>query len=163
MTIEARYDYDASFEILYEMLTNEDFLRTKYEGIGSRNVAFQTCEQDGDVFRIEWTREIRASPPAFASNFLSEWNQTEECLEWTRESDGQAYGEYLCKVSGVPGKLEGEFELLADGKTCFEEIIMKASIGIPLVGGKIASLVEADAYTSLEAEFAFTRAHLAEG
>jgi len=162
MTIEARYDYDAKFETLYEMLTNEDFLRAKYEGIGSRNVAFESCQQDGDVFRIEWTREIRANPPAFARKFVGEWNRTVEILEWTLESDGQAFGEYLCKVAGVPGKLEGEFELLADGNVCSEEIVMKASIGIPLLGGRIASLVEADAQSSLDQEFAFTQALLKE-
>jgi hypothetical protein len=162
MTIDTSHAYDAGIDALYEMLTDEAFLRAKYEGVGSRNVEFESCEQDGDVFRIEWTREIPSNPPAFAKKILGEWNRTEEIMEWTRESDGGARADYLCKVAGVPGKLEGEFELLPDGDGCVEEIVMKASISIPLIGGKIASFVEADAESNLGKEYAFTRTHLGE-
>ena len=162
MTIEVEYAYAASFDEIYAKLTDEAFLRSKYEGVGSRNVNFSECGQDDDVYRIEWTREVPANPPAFARKFMGEWNSLEEIMEWTLEQDGSAHADYQCKFSTVPGVLEGEFDLRPDGQGCVEEIIMKATIRVPIVGGKIAALVEKDTQEQLNREDAFTRRELGE-
>ena len=161
MTIEKSYRYDEAFEKIYQKLTDETFLRAKYEGVGSRNVEISECAQDDDVFRIEWSREVPGNPPAFARKFFGDWNRLSEIMEWTLEDDGTAHADYQCKISGVPGVLEGEFDLRPDGKGCVEDIIMKASISIPLVGRKISGLVEEDTEKQLDEEHDFTLANLA--
>lgn len=162
MTIEAEFAYMASFTEIYAKLTDETFLRSKYEDIGSRNLRFSECAQDDEVFRIEWTREVPANPPPFARKFFGEWNSLQEIMEWTLEDDGSAHADYQCKISGIPGVLEGEFDLRPDGSGCVEEIIMKATIRIPIVGGKISTLVEDDCKQQLDKEDAFTRRQLGE-
>ena len=156
MTIEVDYAYDISFEDMYARLTDKDFLQAKYEAVGSRKVSISECAQDDDVFRIEWTREVPGNPPAFARKFFGDWNALEEIMEWTLE-DGSAHADYQCKISGVPGVIEGEFDLRPDGKGCVEEIIMKATIRIPIVGGKIAQLVEENTREQLDEEDVYTR------
>lgn len=162
MTVTTRHVFKASFDDIYRYLTDEDFLRKKYEGVGSRNVVFSECGQDEDVFRIEWTREVPSNPPGFAKKVLSEWNKLEEIMEWSLEPDGSAHANYLCKVSGVPGDLRGEFDLRIDGGGCVEDIVMQASIKIPLLGKKIAAFVEEDVQTNLAREYDFTRRYLNE-
>ncbi len=162
MTIETEHQFESSFDTIYGKLTDEEFLRAKYESIGSRNVTFSECAQDDDVFRIEWTREVPANPPAFAKKFFSDWNALEEIMEWSLLDDGTAHADYQCKFGAIPGVLEGEFDLRPDGGGCVEEIIMKATISIPLLGGKIAGLVERDTATQLDQEYQYTRRALEE-
>ena len=160
MTLEVEYAYNVSIDKLYKLLTDKDFLRKKYEAVGSRSIVITECGQDEDVFRIEWTREVPSNPPGFAKKVLSEWNKLDEIMEWSLADDGTAHADYLCKVSGVPGSLAGEFDLRAQDDGCIEEIIMEASIGIPLLGKKIAGFVEEDAKRNLDAEDKFTREFL---
>ncbi len=162
MTIRVRHVYGISLERLYGLLTSEDFLRSKYEGIGSRKLKFQECGLDEEIFRIRWTREVPSNPPAFARAVLGEWNRLEEIMEWSREPDGTTSADYQGRVTGVPGVLEGRFGLAPGDGGCVEDILMRATIHLPLVGGRIAAFAEDDARRNLEAEYAFTRAYLGE-
>ena len=162
MSHKTRHAYAASFDEFYAKLIDETFLRAKYEGIGSRNVSFSECRQDDDVFRIKWAREVPSNPPAFARKFLKEWNSLDESIEWILKSDGSAHGDYACKTHGVPGTLKGDFDLRPDGTGCVEDIVMKATIKIPLIGKKIAAIVEDESADSLVKEYAFTRGELGE-
>ncbi|HXH04173.1 MAG TPA: DUF2505 domain-containing protein [Candidatus Competibacteraceae bacterium] len=161
MTFSVEYVYEnTAVEELYRLLTSADFLRRKYEGIGSRNLRISECGQDEEVFRVEWRRELRSNPPAFAARFLGEWNALEEIIEWERQGDG-VRADYLGKVRGVPGELRGKFVIEPRGQGCVESITLKAVVNIPLLGGKIAQFAEEDARRSLDAEYQFTRQYLA--
>ncbi len=162
MSHKTRHAYTASFDEIYAKLIDEDFLRAKYEGIGSRNVSFSECRQVGDVVRIRWTREVPTNPPAFARKFLKEWNSLEESMDWTLNSDGSAQGDYICDTRGVPGKLRGDFKLRADGSGCVEDIVMTSAVNIPLIGKKIAAVIEDESAQSLAKEYDFTREDLGE-
>jgi hypothetical protein len=162
MSHKTRHAYAASFDEVYAKLTDEAFLRAKYEGIGSRNVNFSECRRDGDVVSIKWTREIPANPPAFARKFLKEWNTLDETMEWTLDNDGSAHADYSCDTRGVPGKLKGDFKLRADGTGCVEDIVMTSTVSIPLVGKKIASVIEDESAKSLADEYEYTKKDLGE-
>jgi hypothetical protein len=155
MTVETSHDFDASFEEMYRNLTNRDFLQRKYEGVGSRNVKITECGLDEDVFRIEWSREVPADPPAFARKFFGEWNRLDEIMEWSLEGEA-AHADYEARIRGVPGTIRGEFDLRPVAGGCVEDIVMEASVSIPLLGGKIEKLMEEDVATNLQAEYEFT-------
>jgi len=153
--------YQANFDKVYQLLTNEEFLRQKYESVGSRNLEFQECKQVGDVFRICWTREVPAELPSFAKPFLNPWNKLSEVMEWRDEKGGKE-GLYESKIKGSAVTINGEFHLKPNGSGCVEDIEMLATVSIPLVGGKIAELVEKDTSKNLKGEYEFTRKHLGE-
>lgn len=164
MSVKKQDVYQASFDTVYQLLTNEEFLYKKYESVGSRNLVFQECKQDGDVFRIRWTREVPAEIPSFAKSFLSPWNTLIEEMEWRDEAGGKE-GLYEGKIMGIGGltiMLNGEFYLKPNGSGCVENIEMLATVSMPLVGGKIKELVENDAIKNLTKEYEFTRKHLGE-
>ena len=162
MTVKTKHRFAASLDEVYAKVTDPDFLRAKYLGIGGRNVSFSESGQDGEVFRLRSSREVPSNPPGFARKFLADWNKMEETMEWTRNKDGSARGVYTGKVKGVPGVLEGTFDLSPDGTGCVEDIAMTAHIRVPLVGKKIAALVEDETAASLEDEYAFLRGDLGE-
>ena len=163
MSHSTKHSFSASFDEVYARITDKNFLQAKYEGIGGRNVSFSEAGQDGDVFRLKSSREVPSNPPGFARKFLSDWNKMEETMEWSRNPDGSAHGAYTGKVKGVPGVLEGTFDLRADGSGCVEDIVMTAHIRVPLVGKKIAAIVEGETAASLVDEYAFLRNDLGEG
>jgi hypothetical protein len=163
MTITAKDEYKAGFDHIYKLLTDQNFLEKKYqEGVGSRNIVFEECKQDGEVFRIRWTREVPADPPSFAKAFLSAWNHLTEVMEWRDSKEGGKEALYRGKIKGVPITIYGEFHLNAVGSGCVESIEMEAEVSIPLVGGKIAELVERDAKKNLTGEYNFTLKYLKE-
>ena len=163
MSHATRHSFTASFDEVYAKVTDPNFLRAKYLGIGGRNVNFSESAQDGDVFRLRSSREVPSNPPAFARKFLADWNKMEETMEWTRNDDGSAHGAYVGKVRGIPGGLEGTFDLRADGTGCVEDIVMTARIRVPIVGKKIAAIVEGETADSLVDEGAFLSRELGEG
>lgn len=162
MSYRTRQQFQADVDTLYGLFTDREFLTKKYLAVGSRNLEILECGQDDEVFRIEWRREVPSNPPGFARKVLSEWNQLEEIMEWERLPDGGARADYLGKVRGVPGELRGEFTLMAGGGGTVEEILMQATVNIPLVGKKIASFAEDDAAANLEKEYRFTLEYLDE-
>lgn len=153
--------YQANLDTVYQLLTNEEFLRQKYESVGSRNLEFQECKQDGDVFRICWTREVPANLPSFAKPFLDPWNKLVEEMEW-RDEEGGKEGLYEGKIKGGIITINGEFHLKPKGSGCVEDIEMLVTVSIPLVSGKIAELVKNDTSKNLKGEYEFTRKYLGE-
>jgi hypothetical protein len=162
MSHATTHTYHTGFDKFYALLTDEEFLRAKYEGIGSRNVRFSECRQDGKVFRIKCSREVRANPPAFARKFIAEWNKLDETTEWVIKADGTAHADYVAVTHGVPGVLKGAFDLRSEGSGCVEDIVMNATVPIPMVGKKIAALVESESAEALAKEYAFSRGELGE-
>ena len=137
MTVTTKHAFEASFDKLYSCLTDEDFLyarNTKESALVRwilKNVARMMMS-----FVSNGREKVPSNPPGFARKVLSEWNQLKEIMEWSLEADGSAHANYLCKVSGVPGELRGEFDLSPDGDGCVEDIVMQANIKIPLLGKK---------------------------
>jgi hypothetical protein len=163
MTITAKDEYKASFDQVYKLLTDQAFLEKKYqEGVGSRNIVFEECKQDGEVFRIRWARDVPADPPSFAKAFLSAWNHLTEVMEWRDDKGGGKEALYRGKIKGVPITIYGEFHLKPSGSGCVEDIEMEAEVSVPLIGGKIAELVERDAKKNLTGEYNFTLKYLKE-
>lgn len=154
MTVKKNYSYGCDVDTLFDLVTSEDGLKRKYESCGARNVSITRCDEQGDTRTIEWSREMPADPPGFAKKFMAEWNKLTETLTWTRKGD-KVEGKYNGSVSGVPGALQGDFTIEPDGGGCREVISMAAEIKVPLVGKKIAAVVEEDVDKNLDKEDAF--------
>lgn len=159
MTVKKNYSYACDVDTLFDLVTNSDGLVRKYESCGARNVNVRHCDSDGDTRVIEWTREMPADPPGFAKKFMAEWNKLDEKMTWTRSGD-RVTGRYTGTVSGVPGSLSGDFSIEPDGDGCREVISMSADVKVPLVGKKIASVVEEDVDKNLDAEDKFHRSEV---
>jgi len=157
MAVTKQQHYDISVDDLFNLLTDESFLSARYEAGGARNISINECAQDGDVFRIRWTREVPADPPGFAKKFLSEWNEMDETVEWHSQGDAK-HSTYTGSPAGaVPIEITSTGDIRPDGDGCVYDITVNVNVKIPLVGKKIAQLVETDIAKSLDTEYEFTK------
>jgi hypothetical protein len=161
MTINAKDEYKATFEQVYQLLTSQDFLQNKYEAAGSRHLEFQECQQVGDVFRIRWTREVPAEPPSLIKAFVEPWNKLTEVMEW-QDKDGGKEGIYKAEITELGAKIRGKFLLVPTETGCAEHIEMYAEASMPFFGGMIVELIEEDTKKNLTEEYQFTLKQLGE-
>lgn len=161
MTITAKDEYKATFGEVYQLLTSQAFLQKKYEAVGSRYVEFQECQQQGDVFRIRWTREVPAEPPSLIKAFVEPWNKLTEVMEW-QDKEGGKEGIYKAEITDLGAKIRGTFFLVPVESGCVEHIEMYAEASMPFFGDKIVELIEKDTKKNLGGEYQFTLAHLGE-
>lgn len=157
MAVTREQHYDMSVEDLFALLTDASFLTARYEAGGARNIAINECAEDGDVFRIRWSREVPADPPGFAKKFLSEWNAMNEKVEWRSQGASKTSTYTGAPEGAVPIQITSDGVIHPDGGGCIYEITVNANVKIPLVGKKIAQFVESDIGDNLDAEYEFTK------
>jgi hypothetical protein len=162
MTITAKDEYKATLDEVYQLLTNPDFLKQKYEAVGSRHLDFQECQQKGEIFRIRWTREVPAEPPSLIKAFVEPWNKLTEVMEW-RDKEGGKEGTYKAEITDLSSKIRGKFLLVPTDDGCIEQIEMVAESSILFFGDKIVALIEKDTQKNLAGEYQFTLKHLGDG
>ena len=160
MKIKALHQYNQSVDRVFSLFHDPDFMKEKYAGIGARNIQVVECAGSEGSYRIKVQREVPADVPALLKKFLKPWNTLVQCEQW----EGQAGGPYRCKlgiqISGAPVSIGGEMELRTQGDGCVNEVRLDVKCGIPLVGGKLADFVGADAEKAVQAEYEFIRGHL---
>lgn len=161
MKIKALHQYSRDVDTVFGLFHDPAFMKTKYEGIGARNVQVPECSGSDGRYTVKIKREVPADVPALLKKFLNPWNTLVQSESWS----GTAGGPYRCSfeidIAGVPVTMKGAMELRAEGSGCVNDVTLEVKCGIPLVGGKLADFVGGDAEKPMQAEYAFIRAHLA--
>lgn len=158
MTVTAKHTFNKGVDALWALVSDGDAQKAKFEALGARNVQIQKAEGDGNNFTIEYQRDMPADPPAFAKKFVSEWNTLQESIVWTDDGNGGKKGVYKAKTVGGPSAtIEGTFHIQPEGDGCSNTISITATVGVPLVGKKIAAMIEGDTEKNLDDEYAYTK------
>jgi len=160
MEFTIKHSYPVSVNTAFKMLTDEDYLQEKFETTGSTNIEIMKCEEEGDVFVIENKREIPANPPGFAKKFIKAKNKVVGKDIWDLSGKKTKKGTFELDIKGAPIKLSGNLALNPTKNGCDYIIDFKVKVGIPLIGGKIAKLVEADTRKNQELDYEFTIEYL---
>jgi len=160
MKIKQTHKYKQDVETVYALLTNPDFVATKYDAIGSRNIEIVQYGEDADGdFIMESLREIHSALPDFARKFLGEWNSVRQTEIWEADGDG-----YLCSFTvdaeDAPVKIAGTQVLSPVASGCVNEVNLNVTCSIPLLGGKLAKVVGGDADSNMAAEYDYTKKQL---
>lgn len=161
VTVRASHEYDYPLAKVWEAFSNPDFYQEKFEGIGHRAVEVVSAEQDGDDFHIEISREVPVEVPRVLRGLLGEWNTLLQAEHWQRAGKNAYRNELTIDARGVPAVMTGTMQLSARGKGCINEVAITVRASIPLVGGKLESLVARDTEATLAAEQDFIRRYLA--
>lgn len=157
MDFSVEHPYDCSPARLHTVLTDRDYLNAKFPAIGFRDVTVTAATPA----HVENSRVLQAPLPGFARKVLGETQTVEQVEDWTAHGDGFR-GTFTAKAKGTPVTLRGTLAITPDGDGALLRIAGKADVKIPLVGGKIASLVADQAVQNLEREYTFTRQWLTE-
>ena len=163
MKIKALHQYAKDVDTVFGLFHEPDFMKTKYEGIGARNVEVLECAGSEGRYTVKTKREIPADVPALLKKFLNPWNTIVQSEKW----EGKVGGPYRCQfgidTSGVPVNIKGVMEIRTQGDGCVNDVQLEVKCGIPLIGGKLADFVGGDAEKNTQAEYEFIRAYLAKG
>ncbi len=136
--------YDAPAEAVAAMLDDPAF---REEVLARQKVARGTVAIDGDHVRIEQVRSA-ADVPSFARKFVGEEIVIVQTETWTSPTGADVE----ISIPGKAGGATGTLELREAGGTTTEVLDLDVSIRIPLVGGKIESMVASLLSDALDVE-----------
>jgi hypothetical protein len=160
MEIKDLHQYDHAVESVFQFFHDPNAVKTKYETIGARNVEILDASEDGGVFTIKIQREVPADVPGVLQKFLGAWNKVVQTERWQTTADGGRTCDLDVDIAGVPVTVTGTMALQPRGEGCANDVRMKVTCGIPLVGKKLAEFVGGDTKKAMDSEYAYIKSHL---
>jgi hypothetical protein len=153
---EISYRYSCETDTVAELLRNAEYLRTRCESFGDRNVDVRVTPQDDGV-RVVVERDQVAELPSFAKRLFKSENRIVDDTVWRRVGD-RWVAEYTVDIKGAPGKVAGRSELIPDGDGCKYVTRFEVTANVPLLGSKleeyvadrIASTMQSGVHTNAE-------------
>ena len=162
MRLQTRHDYSAHPDAVFDMLTDEAFLRAKLEARADTDVEVVECGPAADGFRIVTHRTVALDVPGFAKRFVHPANAVTQTDVWSDpDVDGIRRGRWSVEAKGVPATMVGTMTLRGGPDGSVEDIDGVVSSSIPLVGGRIAAFLGGAAEKNLAEEHDFARRWLA--
>jgi hypothetical protein len=149
--------YDAPLVAVGEMLMDPAF---REEVCDAQRVLRRTVtvSQEGGGMKVV-VDQVQSSEgiPGFARKFVGDEINLVQSEQWSDIETGTVE----VVIPGKPGQMRGTIRLREAGGTTTETVQMEIKVSIPLVGGKIESLIGDLLRKALEAENAVGRAYLA--
>ena len=164
MEFTVTHTYDHPADAVFEVLTDIDAVRAKYEAVGQRDVELvsRTDGEDGALSLVT-RRVVPLDVPGFAKKVLSPTQTVVQSDEWAAPADdGSRSGTFSVDAKGAPVRVGGTLLLTATGPTtCTNVSVVTIECKVPLIGGRIADFVAKDTRQAVDHEQEWIRAHLA--
>lgn len=131
--------YDATREQVFEMLADPEFRKASADAMGVIS-ADVSIERDGDgdgmSVRIDQVQPTEGVP-GFAKKFAGNTTRAVQVEEWNSPSQGTI----TIETPGKPATVTGTITLVeTDGRTV-ETMEAEVKVKVPLIGGKLESLM----------------------
>lgn len=150
MAVSAKFQYPLSAEEMHKHFTNGDFFAEMYAATGARNIEILECANG----KTKTRREVPANVPGFAKKFLGEWNTVVQSEQWTGGS-GRYSNDISADIEGAPITISSTATLNDNAEGCEFAVTVSANVSIPLVGKKVAAIVEDDIEAAMQREYEF--------
>ncbi|GAA1944228.1 DUF2505 domain-containing protein [Nocardioides hwasunensis] len=125
--------YDATTEAVAAMLADPAF---REEVLERQHVVRGSATVDGDVVTVEQVRSADGVP-SFARSFVGDEIAIVQQDTWTSATTA----DIELSIPGKPGHAQGTLALTDAGGRTTETIDLEVSIKIPLVGGKVETMI----------------------
>jgi hypothetical protein len=159
----ATHTYKHRVGEVFEILTDFDAVRAKYEALGDSNVDLVRRDEgeDGSVTLVT-RRVVPLELPGFAKRVLSPKQSVTQTDEWSAaDAKGGRTGTFAVEAKGTPVRVHGSLRLAPKGtKGCTNTLAVTVECKLPLIGGKIADLVAKDTRRAVDHEQEWTSARL---
>jgi hypothetical protein len=162
--VDLEYEYDASPGRVFSMLSDEDYLRERFEATSAVEYEVVLCKPTAEGgFSIVTTRTVEAEIPGFARKFFKPTTKMTQTEEWQPASGDAREGTWRIEPQGVPVSVStfGTTRLEAVHERSVHRIDAVIKVSVPLVGGKLERFIFDQAKGILDAEHAFGREWLA--
>jgi hypothetical protein len=158
MATKLSYDltYQAPLTDVREMLMDPTFREQVCDAIGAVRKDV-TVGPDGGVMKVvlDFVQPAQGIP-GFAKRFVGDEINIVQSEQWPDIENGTVE----VVIPGKPGQMTGTITLRESGGTTTETVSMEIRVGIPLVGGRIESLIADMLRKSLQAENGVGREYL---
>jgi hypothetical protein len=150
-----KYPYTFDSEAVFGVFTRKDFIEPKYAYVGATNFEFiEYGEKDG-TFIIHTTRDISAEIPGFAKKFISPTTTIIQKEVWTLSDEPTKKGVVEVKAKGLPMQMAGDIILQPTNEGSENILTYEIKVNIPLIGGKLASFLDAEGRKTADKEYEF--------
>ena len=137
MKLRHEISYDAAPADVYAMLSDPAFRQKSCDAMGvlSADIA---VEPAGDGMRVQIDQvQPTAGVPSFAKKFAGETTRAVQVEEWADPTQATL----TVRTPGKPTEISGTLTLTADGPGTVETFEGEVKVKVPLIGGKLESLV----------------------
>lgn len=140
--------YDAPADAVAAMLADPEFRK---EVCAAQHVTRVDVDitRDGDHLEVvvdQW--QHTAGVPSFAKRFVGEETNVIQAESWATP----LLGDIVVTIPGKPGDIRGTARITESGGVTTETVDLTIKVGIPLVGGKLESLLSDLMAKALQAE-----------
>jgi hypothetical protein len=158
MATRLTYDltYDAPLTDVGEMLMEAAFREQVCDAQGALRKTVTIGPDGGGMKVVIDSVQAAKGIPGFAQRFVGDEIQLVQTERWSDIENGRVD----VVIPGKPGQMTGTVTLREQGGTTTETVDMEIKVNIPLVGGKIESLIADLLRKALKAENAVGRQYL---
>lgn len=135
-----KHTFRHGVDAVFAKLTDPAHLEERSRAAGHKNVK-ASVEQKGDETVVRLERDIETEIPSFAKKIVSPVNHVVDTLRWRDSGDGGKRATYHVDVTNRIS-IDGEQSLRPSGDGCDFADTFHPKVDVPLVGKKIASLVD---------------------
>lgn len=135
----------ASIEQVTAMLMTPTFREAVCDA--QKDVQARTVSIDGTTVTVDQTQSADRIP-GFAKKFVGSEIRIVQEERWTSAT----HGDVTVTIPGKPGRIAGTVDVDRSGDGVVETVVLEVTVSIPLVGGKIESLIGERLRHSLETE-----------
>ena len=141
--INLEHQFAKSVAKVWAMYSDRTFFEKKYAATGCTNIEVLDCKSSDKGFSItvRYDSKSDAPLPDFAKKFMAERITVTQTDAWDAATKT---GRITTELKGVPMKLSAEMKLEAAGKGAVNKMVWTLASGIPLVGGKLESILAED-------------------
>jgi hypothetical protein len=159
MATTLKYDltYDAPLTEVGEMLMDPPFREQVLDAQGAIRKTVTIASEGGGMKVVLDSAQAATGLPGFAQRFVGNEINLVQTEHWTDIETGSVE----VVIPGKPGQMSGTIRLAESGGTTTETVQMEVRVSIPLVGGKIESLIADLLRKALRAENEVGRRYLA--
>jgi carbon monoxide dehydrogenase subunit G len=148
MRFRHELSYDASPAAVFEMLADPAFREKVGEALDVVSSEV-TIERDGDGFTLVNEQVQRtAGLPSFAKKIAGDTTRVIQREEWRSTTSGTLQVE----TPGKPTSMSGTIELVPDGEGTVEVVEIEVRAKVPLIGGKLESLMQQQVRDGMDTE-----------
>lgn len=123
-----------------------------------RHLTARTVTIDGSRVTVD-QRQSTGNIPGFARKFAGDELQVLQEETWTSPT----HGDITVTIPGKPGDISGTADLEQVGSDVVETVVLSVSVGIPLIGNKIAGVLGDKLLRTLKVENEVGLSWLSEG
>ena len=140
----------------YSDLVDETYLREKATTLDHREFEILSREVAESGATVVTRKQVRADVPGFAKKFLAEWNTVTQTDVWgAAGADGSRLCTFTVDIKNTPATITGTLRLTPEDDAARVVVDIDCKVGIPMVGGKIESLIMTELEKTAVAERQF--------